>query len=111
MTVDAGTGRSLSTADRHDGATQLAEPETAVPDGETPAARCPYCDRPFRTERLRALHVGEVHADVCTDTERGAYDEAYEAESDELFVFHLKVMAALVLLTFGLVYAYAFVWT
>src|SRR6056297_2545419 len=69
--------------------------DVRVPDGETPA-RCPHCQRPFRTERLRALHVGDFHGRDCTDDEREAYDEAREAEREALFVYHLKVVAGLV---------------
>jgi hypothetical protein len=74
-------------------------PETVVPPGETPAAVCPYCDRPFRSDRARALHVGECHPQA-TAPERAAYEAAWQAESDDLWVFHLKVFLAL-----GAVYA------
>ena len=80
-----------------------------VPPGEEPAARCPHCGRPFRAERLRDLHVGEVHADACTDEERERYGAATEAEADDLFVFHLKVVAAIVVVVMGYVYLYGFV--
>jgi hypothetical protein len=79
--------------------------ETAVPNEET-AARCPYCDRPFRTERSRALHLGETHSEEWTDDEQAAYEAAEDSEADDLFVFHLKVIAALVGLYAGLVLAY-----
>jgi hypothetical protein len=75
-------------------------PATTVPPRETPAAVCAHCSRPFRTARQHALHVGETHDDDLTADERAAYDEAHEAEADELFVFHLKVFLAL-----GAVYA------
>ncbi|MFC7153995.1 hypothetical protein ACFQPA_00810 [Halomarina halobia] len=81
---------------------------TDVPDGASPA-RCPYCDRPFPDERLRALHVGERHARECTDEERAAAAAAADDEADDLFVYHLKVIAAIVLVVFGLAYTYAFV--
>lgn len=70
-------------------------PETTVPDGEAPPATCPYCGRPFRTTRLRALHVGEAHAAQWTDAERAAHESAVAAEEDDLFLYHLKVVAAL----------------
>lgn len=69
-------------------------PETAVPDGETAATTCPYCDRPFRRERLRDLHVGDAHEDL-SDGETAAYEAAVEAEAEDLFVYHLKVAGAL----------------
>jgi hypothetical protein len=81
-----------------------------VPNDETPATRCPYCGRPFRTESLGALHLGERHSERLSEDERTAYEEAVDAEGDELFVYHLKVTAALVLLFFAFAYAYTFVW-
>ncbi|MDY6817590.1 MAG: DNA-binding protein [Halobacteriales archaeon] len=72
-----------------------ADIDTAVPDGETPAATCPYCDRPFRSERSRDLHLGRSHPDQCSETEWGAYEAADEEERDELFFFHMKVVVAL----------------
>jgi hypothetical protein len=80
--------------------TVVADADVRVPDDEEPP-HCPHCQRPFRTEQLRALHVGEFHAADCTDDQREAYDEAREAEREELFVYHLKVVA-------GLVAVYAF---
>ncbi|QIB74606.1 hypothetical protein GL213_07875 [Halogeometricum borinquense] len=75
-------------------------PETNIEPDETPVTACPYCDRPFRTDRLRVLHVGEAHADEWTPGERDAYESALDEEADELFLYHLKVVAAL-----GSVYA------
>ncbi|MGM0592365.1 MAG: DUF7410 domain-containing protein [Halobacteriota archaeon] len=69
-------------------------PATSVPPGETPTARCPYCERPFRRSRECTLHVVEAHAE-CTREEREAYERAREAEDDDLFIFHLKVFFAL----------------
>jgi hypothetical protein len=71
------------------------KPDVAVPPDESPAARCPYCGRPFRRERARALHLGEVHPDACTADETDAYEAALADERDELFYFHMKAIAAL----------------
>ena len=71
------------------------EPTTAVPDDDQPAARCPYCDRPFESERAGALHVGEAHPDRLTADECDAYEEASADEDHELLVYHLKVVVAL----------------
>lgn len=68
---------------------------TFVPDGETPAATCPYCDRPFRSQHARDLHVGEAHDAECSDEERQAFETARDEESDELFLYHIKVVVAL----------------
>jgi hypothetical protein len=98
------------TADRETEA-PLLDPavEVAVPPGERPAARCPYCDRPFTAERLRALHVGERHPGAASPAEREAHAAAREAEADELFVYHLKVIAGIVVLVFAIAYTFAFV--
>ncbi len=70
--------------------------ESRVPaDHDGPVAACPYCDRPFESSRARALHVGEDHPDRCTDEERAAYEEADEAERDDLFVYHLKAVVVI----------------
>lgn len=61
--------------------------------------RCPRCDRPFRTARQRDLHLGESHDDL-SDDEQSAYESAAEAESDELFLFHMKVV-----ITLGVLYS------
>jgi hypothetical protein len=87
-----------------------SSPETDVPSGETPPEQCPYCEQPFRTERLLALHLGEVHDEVLTDAQRRVYEDAFEAESDELFIYHLKVIGALIVVYFFVTYAYAFAW-
>ncbi len=80
-------------------------PETDVEPGADPA-RCPYCDRPFRTERTLWLHVGERHAEACTPEELATYEEWREDEADDLFVFHLKVVAALTVLYASFVVVY-----
>jgi hypothetical protein len=74
------------------------------------AERCPYCGRPFATEHLHTLHVGERHADAMTDAEREAYEAADDEESENLFIFHIKVMAIITLVTFVFIYTYTFVW-
>jgi hypothetical protein len=73
--------------------TPFPEPETHVPDDETPAAACPYCDRPFRSEHARDLHVGERHDP--TDAERERYEAALERERDDLWLFHARAVVGL----------------
>jgi len=82
------------------------DPPVDVPDGETPAARCGHCGRPFRSERGWALHLGEVHPESCTEAERAAHEEARAEEETELFAFHIKVVAALGVLSGVLVLLY-----
>ena len=81
------------------------DPDWDVPPEEAPI-RCPRCDRPFRTEQYRDLHLVEHDLDSLTDLERAAYEAALDAEDDDLFVFHLKIVAALSVLYTVLVLAY-----
>ena len=83
-------------------------PSTAVPPGADPS-RCPYCERPFPTDRRRTLHLGDAHTTALTDEEAEAVAAVRDDEADDLFVYHLKVVAAIVLLLMGLAYVYAFV--
>lgn len=81
-------------------------PPVDVPSGETPAATCQYCARPFDTERGRDMHVGEQHAEQATDAELERDESAREEERDELFFYHIKVVAALGLIYSALVIIY-----
>lgn len=94
----------------HSTAAQPGSVELPIPETDTTGVEdvvsCPYCDRPFRTGRLRDLHVGEVHSNVCTDDERDAYETAFADEEDDLFIFHMKMVLALGLLFFFFVFAY-----
>jgi hypothetical protein len=80
--------------------------EPLVRADEAVFGTCPYCERPFATEDAYALHVGEAHADDCTAGEREAYADAVAAEDDELFYFHLRVVAGLAALYTVIVLAY-----
>ena len=80
--------------------------ETLVRDDESVAGACPYCDRAFGTQAAYDLHVGEVHEDACSTSEHEAYADALAAEEDELFYFHLRVVAALAALYTVLVLVY-----
>lgn len=74
--------------------------------GADAQAVCPHCEHPFAAEQLRALHVGEAHAGVASEAELADYREALDAETDRLFVFHLKVIGAIAFLYAGFVLAY-----
>ena len=76
-----------------------------VPADQEPV-ECPRCDRPFRTEQYRDLHLADHGLDSLTDLEREAYRAALDAEDDDLFVFHLKIVGALSILYTVLVLAY-----
>ncbi|MFB6268018.1 MAG: hypothetical protein ABEI31_10190 [Halodesulfurarchaeum sp.] len=88
---------------------EAAPPATTVPPDDEPADRCPYCERPFASQRLATLHLGEAHDDVLSEEEQAAVRQARDDEADELFVLHLKVIAALVVVFFAIAYLYVFV--
>ncbi|MFB6113336.1 MAG: hypothetical protein ABEJ58_04445 [Halodesulfurarchaeum sp.] len=83
--------------------------DTTVPPDVSVVEYCPYCDRPFPDERLRDIHVGEVHSEEMTNAEGDLFTEAKSAESDTLFVLHLGVIVALVVAFFAIAYLYAFI--
>ena len=80
-------------------------PSLNVPD-DAPAYRCPYCEMPFSKEHYRTLHKGLEHAGRIDDTERDAFQDEYRAESDRIKEFRLKVLGSLVVLYFGILFAY-----
>jgi len=82
--------------------------DTYVPDGAT-AYRCPYCDRPFRREEQRTLHIGLSHYDRMTEAEEAAFREVYSAEDETLGLYRLKLVGGLVLVYFGMLLLYAVV--
>jgi hypothetical protein len=108
-TPNAGTEPNQST-DSTDSAHSTTEIEMDVPPDETPSAHCPYCGRPFATERLCVLHLGDAHRGKWTEKESEEHEAAYSDESDELFIYHLKVIITLVLTFFVFAYTYVFVW-
>lgn len=82
--------------------------EYHVPSSE-PVYDCEYCGRPFASEEWRRLHRGLEHASELSDGEIDAFRDAYEDEGDDLRLFRLKALAALVLAYFGLLMIYAVV--
>lgn len=68
---------------------------------------CAYCEAPFADAEFRALHWGLAHREHLSETERAAFEDAYEAESDEIRLFRLKALIVLVSLYFGLLITYA----
>lgn len=91
-------------------AESLTDFEYDVPDGESPAARCSHCGRPFRTERSATFHVGLEHPGACTDEEREAYEAELEDEEYDLFTFHLKTAVSVFLIYFLFTFFYALAW-
>ena len=98
----------MSTDAPTDATTDRSPAATDVPPGET-THDCPYCGRPFSEEEYRTLHVGLDHHEECTEAELEAFREAYRDETEEIRLFRLKAIGALVLLYFGFLFTYSFV--
>jgi hypothetical protein len=75
---------------------------------DDPPHDCPSCDRRFHRVSYLALHRGQAHGDELTDAERAAYEAAREEEEEELRMFRLQALAALVFIYFGFLLVYAF---
>lgn len=74
-----------------------------------PVYECEYCGRPFAREEWRALHRGLEHASELDDEAVEQFRTAYTEEDDDLRLFRLKALAALVVVYFGLLMIYAVV--
>lgn len=72
-----------------------------------PAARCPYCDRPFATRDRLVLHTGLEHPDRLDDEEAAAYEAARESERESLRRYKLEVLFVVVAVYFAFLFAYA----
>lgn len=68
---------------------------------------CERCGRPFVRERYLVLHRGLDHPADLNESELDAFREAYEAEEADIRRFRIVALGTLVLLYFGLLFAYA----
>ena len=69
--------------------------------------RCEYCNRRFTEGDLLALHRGLSHSERLTNGEREAFEAAYASEEENLRLFRLKALLALMALYFLLLFAYS----
>ncbi|MFB6184006.1 MAG: C2H2-type zinc finger protein [Haloarculaceae archaeon] len=86
---------------------ELADDYRPPRDFEGEPVTCRYCGRPFAREDYLALHRAKEHADALDADDRAAYEDAREAENDQLRTFRLLALGVLVLLYFGLLMTYA----
>jgi hypothetical protein len=77
-----------------------------VPSNEPPV-ECPYCDDPFPDDEILLLHKGQRHPEELSAAERSDLRDAHERESEQVRMFRLKALAALILVYFGLIMTYA----
>jgi len=80
--------------------------ETEVPPARK-AHRCKRCGRPFARAESLALHRGLAHGHDLGPAEQEAYADALDDERADLRRFRIVALGALVLLYFGLLFAYA----
>lgn len=78
-------------------------------EARSDAAVCEHCGASFADEELLALHCGHDHPDAIDETTQEAFETAYGAEQEEIRLFRLKALGALVLLYFGFLMVYAVV--
>jgi hypothetical protein len=78
----------------------------AVPSNESPV-ECPYCEHPFPNDEILLLHKGQRHLQELSAAEQSALQDAHERENEQVRMFRLKALAALVLVYFGLIMTYA----
>lgn len=96
----------IETSDRSTSNGEMGHSPVGATDGSSPPA-CEYCGRRFANARLLALHWGHRHDDRLTASQRDAYRAAYESESETLRQYRIKAVAALVVLYFGFLFAFA----
>ena len=83
--------------------------QTPPPEPPEEPAVCSHCGARFVDDELLALHRGLGHDAELTEAEREAYADAVASERDDIRLFRLKALAALLVLYFGFIFVYAFV--
>lgn len=84
-----------------------ARTERSTDGDNAEAVQCGYCGQRFAGGDLLALHRGLSHPERVTEREREAFESAYAAEDEDLRLFRLKALLALMLLYFCLLFAYS----
>ena len=85
---------------------QPIHPDVRLSDSHKNVQQCPYCDRPFSSDRTHDLHLGEKHAEQLGETERVRYEDASEEEEEEIFIFHIKMVVLIGILWAAVVMLY-----
>ena len=101
---DGDAGDSSDTS--HTQATTEPQPETHVPDSETPR-RCPHCGFELPAGDQYQLHLGLNHYARLDDADQQAFRDAYQQEEAALTRFRIIALGGLVLLYFGFLLVYA----
>lgn len=85
------------------------ERQTPPEDAPSEPAVCSYCGARFADDELLALHRGLEHESELPEAEREAYVDAVASEREDVKLFRLKALVALLVLYFGFIFVYAFV--
>lgn len=97
---------STDTPDTASAVREHPDREYDVPtDADTYA--CPYCEDVQPTEQFRDLHVGIRHEDDATEEELETFDRTFDRESNEVFIYHLKVISGVVAIYFVFLFTYS----
>lgn len=74
---------------------------------DAPAHECPYCEAVLPERELLELHVGIEHEHDATDDELEAFEDTFEWESNQVFIYHLKVISLVVTIYFVFLFTYS----
>lgn len=97
--------------DRDDEVTDDERAETPgreydVPDDVT-GFECPYCVAVIPRQDLLELHIGHEHGDTATDEECDTFEKTFDRESNDVFIYHLKVISLVVAIYFVFLFTYS----
>lgn len=74
---------------------------------DAPRHECPYCEAVLPEQELLDLHLGVEHENEASDAELEAFEETFEQESNQVFIYHLKVISLVVTIYFIFLFTYS----
>lgn len=74
---------------------------------EADGHECPYCAAIEPRETLLELHIGHAHEGEATDEELDTFEKTFERESNDVFIYHLKVISLVVAIYFVFLFTYS----
>ena len=74
---------------------------------DAPSYDCPYCDAVLPEEELLDLHIGVEHEEDASEEELEAFEDTFERESNQVFIYHLKVISLVVAIYFAFLFTYS----
>jgi|GEM_PF-2772741 len=104
MTTEQSTAPHATSATPGD-ADRPAREYDVPPDAES--FDCPYCDVVEPREDLLTLHVGHEHESQASAEELDDFEKTFERESNDVFIYHLKVIVMVVAIYFVFLFTYS----